>query len=476
MKKYIRPGLLLLMLMLLGGCGRTIVAHEPAATPSLSSYLIASRRDPEGRPVGLPTLETDSHTPYMSALLKNYFYPDRPVTRVQLCRILYPLMTNPVEGSCRFSDMPETDPDYEAVACLTAWGIFTDSDGEFRPDDMLSRAQLVSILSRFYPAPGDTDALPRMGSFLKHRLTVEKPAEPTPAFTDIAGHWAQAAIQNAADRGWIEAGGKFYPDAAVTRSELCRILNRVLDRNCDEAAVILMGSYSGFTDVPSTNSFYGDIMEATQEHSYIRDENGVELWPCEALEPGFHRVLGRLYYVKEDGTLFRNEDYGLLHFDENGRYTTGLPELDDAIAEIFLELGTDDMSQSEALREAYLYCTHDHVYINHNWYSYGFTDYYNDQFPRRALKFIQTGGGQCYDYAACFGLMARNLGYYDAYIVKAEVNQYYAPHGWVVIPEDGVNYIYDPELESTRPGRHADFGLYAIENFDVYSYWYTPWW
>ena len=45
-----------------------------------------------------------------------------------------------------------------------------------------------------------------------------------------------------------------------------------------------------------------------------------------------------------------------------------------------------------------------------------------------------------------------------------------------MIPEDGINYIYDPEMESTRPWRHADFGLFRITNGSIYNYWYSPWW
>lgn len=470
-----------ILILLFSGCGHhEIVADEPAPTPELSRYIIASQRE-SARSGGLPRFVSDRHEPYMTALQDRWFYPDRTVTRGEACRALYALLENPVPGGCSFSDLKASDALYPAVSALTAWGVISDSDGAFNADGLISRAQLLTMLSRFCPAKPETELkTPQLGSFLHRwtdidRLSPETVPNKTASFTDIAGHWAENAIENAVERGWIEAGGKFYPDAAVTRAEFCHYINCAAGRHCDEAVTLLTDDYTAFSDVPVGHPYYADIMEAGRAHEFTVDENGIELWACEPLEPGFHRVGGHLYCVKDDGTLRRNEDYKQWHFDETGRYTTGVPTADAALQSVLLELGTDDMTQAQALRAAYLYCTYDHVYIYHDWYSYGFVDYDNDQFPLRALKFIETGGGQCYDYAAAFGLLARSLGY-DCYIVKAQINQFYAPHGWVVIPENGVNYIYDTEMESTRPWRHADFDLFRITNHSIYNYWYTPYW
>lgn len=469
------------LILLLSGCGpHEIVASEPAPTPELSRYIIAAQREPD-RVVGLPRFASERHEPYMTALPRNHFFPELPVTRGEACQALYSLLESPASGICSFSDLSPSDALYPAVSALTAWGVISDSDGAFDADGLISRAQLLTMLSRFCPAePENGLEASQLGTFLRRwadidRLSPETEKNETVPFTDIEGHWAEAAVENAVDRGWIEAGGKFYPDAAVTRAEFCHWLNCAAGRSCDVAMTLLTDDYEAFVDVPVGHPYYADIMEASCEHEFTVDESGAELWTCEDLEPGFHRVGGQLYCVKDDGTLLRNEDYKQWHFDANGRYTTGVPAADAALQSVLLELGTDDMTQEQALRAVYLYCTHNHVYIYHDWYSYGFVDYDNDQFPLRALKFIETGGGQCYDYAAAFGLLARSLGY-DCHIVKAQVNQYYAPHGWVVIPENGVNYIYDPELESTRPWRHADFGLFRITNHSIYNYWYTPFW
>lgn len=71
--------------------------------------------------------------------------------------------------------------------------------------------------------------------------------------------------------------------------------------------------------------------------------------------------------------------------------------------------------------------------------------------------------------------MARALGFH-AYAVAAEVNQFYGAHGFVVIPEGEVDYIYDVELEATRQERHGDLDLFHILNYDIYNYWYISNW
>ena len=65
----------------------------------------------------------------------------------------------------------------------------------------------------------------------------------------------------------------------------------------------------------------------------------------------------------------------------------------------------------------------------------------------------------------------------NAQIVAATVNQFNGPHSFVVIPDQwGTDWIYDVELEDTRPERHEDLDLFHIQNFAVYNYWYTPDW
>lgn len=492
LKRAALIAIFILLALVLSACGETALeAVAPEATPTLSSKLLASvRTESDTRQAGsLPRFVTDEHIAYLQPnrtgeelnrtdkplrQSNDLIQPDEPLCRGDAVMALYKLTENRVQGGCSFSDVSEDDALYKALCCMTGWGVVTDSTGEFNPDGLCSRAQLVTMLSRYYPPEAEDVEAPYVGSFRRRSAEMERVGEmDIPSFADTVGHWASEAVENAVDRGWIDAGGKFYPDAAVTRGEFCRIMNRVLGRRGDEAMAVLSGEYDFFSDLPSYHEYYADVLEATCSHEYYYGDDGVERWSSEALEEGLHRAGGRLYYVQADGTLLRNGSVQQWDFDEDGCYTTGVEELDDMICDILLQLGTDNMSQSEALRAAYLYCTHGHTYIYHNWYTYGF-DGVHDENAFRALRFFKSWGGYCYDFAAGFGLLARALGY-NCYIVQAQVNQYYAPHGWVVIPENGINYIYDPELESQRD-YISDFGLFRVTNHAVFHYWYTPWW
>ncbi len=455
--------------LLLSGCASQL---EPLGD-SEALFAAPSTPDPEALH-GLPRLETEEHIPYMSAYPSGRFLPDGVVRRGEACQMLYTLLANPIEGHCSFADLDPKDACYEAVAGLTAWGVISDSTGNFNPNGLFSRAQLMTMLAAFYPAEGEGEA-PYIGSFLRREAEHESSAilPGIASFTDTANHWASAAIENAVARGWIEAGGEFGPDVALTRWEFCRILNTVLGRKADAGTAVLSPDVPQYSDVPANHEAYADIMEASIPHDYSRQDD-IEIWQDYALSPGFHRVQGQLYYVDSEGQLVRNQSYKNWQFDENGRYTTGVAEVDAMLAQVLQELGTDDMSASDALRAAYRYCVQDKVYIKHPWVSYGCEDD-RDEHAYRALRFMETGGGTCYDFAAAFGLLARSLGYH-CYIVYAQINQYYAEHGWVVIPEDGVNYIYDPEMEATRPWRHSGYDLFGITNHSIYHYWYDPWW
>ena len=190
---------------------------------------------------------------------------------------------------------------------------------------------------------------------------------------------------------------------------------------------------------------------------------------------GVHRLYGWLYAAWDDGTMITDLDYGVWTFGPDGRYTTGDEVLDMYLADALEESGANDLPDEEALKAAYLYIKYDFQYLvrpeDMETIPVGVTGWEYD----RAKRFFRYGGGTCYGYAAAFGLMARALGQH-AYVVAAEVNQFYGAHGFVVIPEGDTDVIYDVELEATRPERHDDFDLYGILNKTIYNYWYVANW
>lgn len=452
---------ILLALVLLGLIGAALIrgsqlgrqapeqAAEPA--PALAQNVSEAFSTPMPRPEGEPRFRTDEHILYLQPDEQGRIRPEDALTRDEVCRILHSLMENPVEGNTSFPDVPESDPLHPILAGFVRWGILSYSAEPFRPADPVTRAELVTMLSAFYPAPA-----------------LSGPS----SFSDLEGHWAAAAAENALTRGWIDKREAFGPGQSVTRMEFCRMMNRILGRRGDSAAMMLSGEYPcPFADLSAASPYYEDLMEASVAHSHT-GTGDEERWAVSSpLTPGLHPVNGRLYYVDENGQVLRNAQHLVWDFASDGRYTTGLASLDDMLIDILNTIVRDDMEDDDDLRAAYLYVKEDHVYVKRPWALYGCEDdFYENAY--RALSFLPSEGGCCYDYAAAFGLLARALGY-EAYILQGEINEYYEEHGWVIIPEDGVEYIYDTEMEDIRDWRHFDFDLYRINNYwQPYMYWY----
>ena len=108
-------------------------------------------------------------------------------------------------------------------------------DGSFRPEDTITRAEFVTILTRF---PHDD-------------IGTEQ------SFADVpAAHWAYSAVQTALAQGWVsadDADSTFRPDEAITRAEVVTILNRVLGRSADAAMAASGEGIRVMPDVPDTH-------------------------------------------------------------------------------------------------------------------------------------------------------------------------------------------------------------------------------
>lgn len=208
----------------------------------------ASQTDPD-RPVGLNSTD---HVAYVQGYADGTVRPNAPVTRAQVAVILYRLLTPErlaeIETDAHsFTDVTAADWYSHEVATMANGGYISGyADGSFGGNDPITRAQFVTILTRFL-SQRDVDC----------------------DFTDVpARHWAYNAIATAVDAGWIAgyADGSFRPDQPVTRAQVMAIINRALDRGVD-ANSQLLGAQS-FTDNPVTAWHYYEVIEAANGHDY----------------------------------------------------------------------------------------------------------------------------------------------------------------------------------------------------------------
>ncbi|MDF0726051.1 DUF4855 domain-containing protein [Cytobacillus sp. S13-E01] len=83
-----------------------------------------------------------------------YFYPNDPLTRGEMARILVVAYDLVGDSGQEFTDVPKSSPYYHFVYRLAANRITTGySDGTFRPQESVNRAQFSTFLSRIYNSP-----------------------------------------------------------------------------------------------------------------------------------------------------------------------------------------------------------------------------------------------------------------------------------------------------------------------------------
>lgn len=197
-------------------------------------------------------LNTDEHKLFMIGDDKGMFRPGDSITRAEVAQMFYRLLRDQnVAITKTFADVKENAWYATAVGVLASSGIINGtSETTFEPTRAITRAEFTAICTRF-----------------------AKAASGSVSFTDVSvNHWAYGAISTAVSYGWVrgDGTGKFNPDAKITRAEAAAIVNRVLGRLGDSAA-IKAGEGKRFPDV--SESFWGfiDIVEATTDHDYRFD-------------------------------------------------------------------------------------------------------------------------------------------------------------------------------------------------------------
>ena len=145
------------------------------------------------------------------------------------------------------------------ISTLTNAGILKGyTDGSFRPDAAITRAEFAAIAARFDKLSGGIKT-----------------------FSDVpTDHWAYAAITSAAEKGWVNgySDGTFRPDNAITRAEVVKITNAVLMRTCDKDYVAdNLSKLISYNDLTSAYWAYYDVLEASNAHDY-KVVNDAEIW------------------------------------------------------------------------------------------------------------------------------------------------------------------------------------------------------
>lgn len=374
-------------------------------------------------PVMMAEQADRDHESYMSGTDGNFF-PDELVSRRELAEALSTLVTELPDAATVLYDVPCDDEGVAAIQRMVGLGLMTAPDGLFRPNDPVTHAECAYALASLLPYG----------------------AEETAVFPDVESDcWAYEAISRAGGAGLFsgDEDGNFGPEEGLKRWEQASMFNRLLGRGADQSFVSQLPAFEFFSDVPASHPGYWDVLEAAVPHACVAGAEGGESWIWADVkmlaEDGPRRISRRLYWVK-DGAFLRDQSVGYLYFDSYGRYTTGNGNLDVRLNNIIETYTNSSMSRDQKLRALFNYCRDYYTYLKRPLISKGQTGWE----PDYALFFLNNGRGNCYCFSATYCLLCRNLGLQAYTVVGRALN---SPHGWVEIELDGAVYLFDTQLE-----------------------------
>ena len=203
------------------------------------------------------------HIGYLNDFEGGYLYPNELLTRVEMAFMMYQLLDPDQRPDTLINYQPFTDIpsalDDHCIASLSVIGLLRGyEDGSFRPDNPISRAECVVLLSRLIEVPAGSSA-----------------------FSDVPEtHWAYSAISAGASAGWLAGypDGTFRPDQNITRLEAVKMINTAFHRTCDVNYVQTTKGFPRFYDVSPEFWGYFDLIEAYVGHNYIVADDGTEVW------------------------------------------------------------------------------------------------------------------------------------------------------------------------------------------------------
>ncbi|NBD27855.1 hypothetical protein GT019_28645 [Paenibacillus sp. T1] len=143
------------------------------------------------------------------------FLPKKNVTRAEFASMLANAFGLTGSAPVSFTDVKDNHWAHDAISALQALGFIKGyGDGSFKPNQQITRAEMVTILAKV--------------------IDFGKAAHSS-AFTDLNNHWAAQAIDALTEAGVVKGRGEhtFAPNANATREEAVVLILRALDASLD---------------------------------------------------------------------------------------------------------------------------------------------------------------------------------------------------------------------------------------------------
>lgn len=143
------------------------------------------------------------------------FQPNANITRAEFATIISKVFDLTVTGNGQTLSDTSGHWAESSIRALTEKGLLSGySDGTFKPNKDISRAEIISIISKIINLKNVN-------------------VSPAPAFSDLEGTWNKDQIEQAAAAGIISGAGngQFSPNKQSSRAEALTIILHVLQTN-----------------------------------------------------------------------------------------------------------------------------------------------------------------------------------------------------------------------------------------------------
>ncbi|SDP13830.1 Listeria/Bacterioides repeat-containing protein [Paenibacillus sp. yr247] len=180
---------------------------------------------------------------YVHGYSDGTFKPEGKITRAEVAAILVQISTKSASGTVMtFTDVAVDYWANKAIKAVTQMGLMNGYEGgNFRGNQEITRAELASIIARLL---GSSDTAKAS------------------KFSDIADHWAKAAIDQVAAAGIIHGyeDGTFKPSNSLTRAEAVTMINHYLGRGLKTPV-----TQPTWSDVHADHWAYNEIESASHD-------------------------------------------------------------------------------------------------------------------------------------------------------------------------------------------------------------------
>jgi|GEM_PF-1202377 len=218
---------------------------------STFSLLYASEvQEEEGQ------MEVKRLAPYIQGYTDGTFKPNAPVTRAQMATMLARFLTNgdmPTTTNSSFEDTIN-HPSKDAIEVVKQAGLFNgQTETTFNPNGTITRAQMAKVVAHWIETVCAQDP----------SKTICQASGKGKSFTDVSPtHWAASAIEQVSTWGIMTGNSEttFHPNGSLTRAQAVKVLNKLFERPALEDITT-----STFSDVLSTHWAIGEIEAAATE-------------------------------------------------------------------------------------------------------------------------------------------------------------------------------------------------------------------